>query len=189
MFTGIITDIGTVRSAKMRGDLRLVIGCTNDLSTVDLGAWIACSGACLTVVDKGARLVRGRCQRRKACRTPRLPAGPKAPGSTSNARCASATSLAAISSPAMSTAVGEVVDVRPEGGSTRLGARGARRRLAAVIAAKGSITLDGVSLTVNKVTDAAGLDRFHGQSHPAYRGAQHARRTRRRATGSISKST
>ena len=62
MFTGIITDIGTVRSAEERGDRRLVIGCGYDLSTVDLGASIACSGACLTVVDKGDGLVRGRRQ-------------------------------------------------------------------------------------------------------------------------------
>ena len=54
MFTGIITDIGTVRSVEQRGDLRLTIGCGYDMDTVDLGASIACSGACLTVVDKGA---------------------------------------------------------------------------------------------------------------------------------------
>src|SRR5688572_27432125 len=53
MFTGIITDVGTVRSAEQRGDLRLVIGTAYDLDTVDLGASIACSGVCLTVVDKG----------------------------------------------------------------------------------------------------------------------------------------
>ena len=53
MFTGIITDIGTVRSVKQKGDLRLTIGCGYDMDTVDLGASIACSGACLTVVDKG----------------------------------------------------------------------------------------------------------------------------------------
>ena len=53
MFTGIITDLGTVRSAEQRGDLRLVIQCGYDLSEVALGASIACSGACLTVVDKG----------------------------------------------------------------------------------------------------------------------------------------
>src|ERR687894_1991874 len=53
MFTGITTDIGTVRSAEQRGDLRLTIGCGYDMETVDLGASIACSGVCLTVVDKG----------------------------------------------------------------------------------------------------------------------------------------
>ena len=53
MFTGIVTDVGTVRSAEQRGDLRLVIETAYDLGTVDLGASISCSGVCLTVVDKG----------------------------------------------------------------------------------------------------------------------------------------
>src|SRR4029450_8246172 len=54
MFTGIITDIGTVRSAAPRGDLRLTIGCGFDMAGVDLGASIACSGGCLTLVRRGA---------------------------------------------------------------------------------------------------------------------------------------
>ena len=53
MFTGIVTDVGTVRKAEQRGDLRLVIGSAYDMDSVDLGASIACSGVCLTVVDKG----------------------------------------------------------------------------------------------------------------------------------------
>src|SRR5882672_9902420 len=53
MFTGIVTDVGTVRSADQRGDLRLQIATGYDTSTIDLGASIACSGVCLTVVDKG----------------------------------------------------------------------------------------------------------------------------------------
>ncbi|HET9427610.1 MAG TPA: riboflavin synthase, partial [Allosphingosinicella sp.] len=53
MFTGIITDIGRIEAAEQKGDLRLRIGCNYDLSGVDLGASIACSGVCLTVVDKG----------------------------------------------------------------------------------------------------------------------------------------
>src|SRR5688572_33391911 len=53
MFTGIITDVGRVVAAEERGDLRLRIACGYDMATVDLGASIACSGACLTVVDKG----------------------------------------------------------------------------------------------------------------------------------------
>ena len=61
MFTGIITDIGTIRSAEQRGDLRLVIACHYNMDSVDLGASIACSGCCLTVVGQGTRLVRGRC--------------------------------------------------------------------------------------------------------------------------------
>ena len=53
MFTGIVTDVGTVRSAEQRGDLRLQIATGYDTSTIDLGASIACSGVCLTVIDKG----------------------------------------------------------------------------------------------------------------------------------------
>src|SRR5690348_11326442 len=53
MFTGIVTDVGTVRSAEQRGDLRVVIATSYDMDTVDLGASVACSGVCLTVVDKG----------------------------------------------------------------------------------------------------------------------------------------
>src|SRR3954453_4921026 len=52
MFTGIVTDVGTVRSAEQRGDLRLEIETGYDTATIDLGASIACSGVCLTVVDK-----------------------------------------------------------------------------------------------------------------------------------------
>jgi len=53
MFTGIITDIGTVAEVQRRGDLRVRIACGYDTETIDLGASIACSGVCLTVVDKG----------------------------------------------------------------------------------------------------------------------------------------
>ena len=53
MFTGIITDIGRIEAIEERGDLRVRIGCGYDHSTVGLGASIACSGVCLTVVDKG----------------------------------------------------------------------------------------------------------------------------------------
>ena len=53
MFTGITTDVGTVRSAEQRGDLRLTIASGYDMASVDHGSSIACSGVCLTVVDKG----------------------------------------------------------------------------------------------------------------------------------------
>ena len=53
MFTGIVTDVGEVVSIEQRGDLRLQVRTGYDLSTVELGASIACSGVCLTVVDKG----------------------------------------------------------------------------------------------------------------------------------------
>ena len=53
MFTGIITDIGIVRAVEMRGDMRARIGCGYDMAGVDMGASIASDGVCLTVVAKG----------------------------------------------------------------------------------------------------------------------------------------
>jgi len=53
MFTGIITDIGVVRTVEMRGDMRARIGCSYDMAGVDMGASIASDGVCLTVVAKG----------------------------------------------------------------------------------------------------------------------------------------
>jgi len=53
MFTGIITDIGRIRAIEPRGDLRLEIETSYDMASVDMGASIACHGVCLTVVAKG----------------------------------------------------------------------------------------------------------------------------------------
>jgi len=53
MFTGIITDIGRITGVEHRGDRRLKIGTAYDTASIDMGASIACSGVCLTVVDKG----------------------------------------------------------------------------------------------------------------------------------------
>src|SRR5680860_1848981 len=53
MFTGIITDQGTLRSLQQQGDLRARIGCGYETGTIDLGASIACDGVCLTVVETG----------------------------------------------------------------------------------------------------------------------------------------
>src|SRR5688500_1209653 len=53
MFTGIVTAIGTVVSVVQRGDLRLTVACPYDPAQIAIGASIACSGVCLTVVDRG----------------------------------------------------------------------------------------------------------------------------------------
>ena len=53
MFTGIITDVGEVRAVEERGDRRMTIATAYDTEPIAIGASIACSGACLTVVDKG----------------------------------------------------------------------------------------------------------------------------------------
>ena len=54
MFTGIVTDVGKVRHVEKRGDTHIVIATNYDVSAVEIGASIACSGACMTVVDKGS---------------------------------------------------------------------------------------------------------------------------------------
>ena len=152
MFTGIVTDIGTVRSAEQRGDLRLVIETAYDIDTVELGASIACSGACLTVVDKGgdwfavdisgetvSKTAAERWQEGARVNLERsLRLGDEVGGHIVTGHV---------------DAVGQVVGVCPEGDSKRVGIS-VPRSLGAMIAAKGSVALDGVSMTVNDVRDA-----------------------------------
>ncbi|WP_066549876.1 MULTISPECIES: riboflavin synthase [unclassified Sphingomonas] len=167
MFTGIITDIGTVRTAEDRGDLRLVIDTGYDMSSVDLGASIACSGVCLTVVDKGAPApgaqgiggwfavdVSGETVSRTAAHQWRA-------GARLNLERAMklGDELGGHIVTGHVDGVGEVVSVTPEGGSHRIVIH-APAELAPFIAAKGSITVDGVSLTVNAVEDVADGTRF-----------------------------
>lgn len=152
MFTGIVTDVGTVRSAEQRGDLRLVIECGYDVDTVDLGASIACSGVCLTVVDKGPDWFAVDVSGETISKTSRdhwregaklnleraLRLGDELGGHIVTGHV---------------DAVAEVIGTSPEGDSTRVGLS-VPVELAAMIAPKGSIALDGVSLTVNDVRDA-----------------------------------
>lgn len=151
MFTGIVTDIGTVRSAEQRGDLRLVIGCGFDMDTVALGASIACSGVCLTVVDKGEDWFAVDVSAETQARTARdlwregarlnleraLRVGDELGGHIVTGHVDS---------------VGEVIGMCPEGDSVRVGIR-VPAELGPALAPKGSVTLDGVSLTVNQVSD------------------------------------
>jgi riboflavin synthase len=152
MFTGIVTDVGTVRSAEQRGDLRLQIQTAFDLDSVDLGASIACSGVCLTVVDKGddwfAVDVSGETISKTAADRWRE-------GARLNLERALrlGDELGGHIVTGHVDAVAEVIDARPEGDSTRVDIR-APKELAPMIAPKGSITLDGVSLTVNELRDA-----------------------------------
>lgn len=158
MFTGIVTDIGTVREARDEGDLRLHISCGYDLATVDLGASIACSGVCLTVVAKGgdwfavdvsqATLERtvaqhwqtgARLNLERALRLGDELGGHLVTGHVDG--------------------LGEVVELRPEGASARLEIR-VSAELGRFLAAKGSVTVDGVSLTVNEAKDAGGSTDF-----------------------------
>lgn len=152
MFTGIITDIGTVATAEQRADLRLTINCGYDLKTVDLGASIACSGVCLTVVDKGDDWFAVDVSVETISRT--------APGCwTQGSRLNLERSLRVGDELGGHIVTGHVdglahvLGICPEGGSLRIGFA-VPKALGRSIAAKGSITIDGVSLTVNDLRDS-----------------------------------
>jgi riboflavin synthase len=158
MFTGIITDIGTVRSVEQRGDLRLTIACGYDLDSVDLGASIACSGACLTVVDKGGDWFAVDVSQETRSKTA---AGLWAEGSRLNLERALRVGdeLGGHIVTGHVDAVATVTRADEAGGSLDVTIE-APRTLGGAIAPKGSITLDGVSLTVNQVEDAGEATRF-----------------------------
>ena len=149
MFTGIVTDIGRIEAAEQRGDLRLRIGCGYDMAGVALGASIACSGVCLTVVDKGEGWFAVDLSAETVKRT--------APdlwreGARLNLERALKVGdeLGGHIVTGHVDGLGEVVGLDPVGDSTRLRVA-AGADLAPYIAAKGSVALDGVSLTVNEV--------------------------------------
>jgi riboflavin synthase len=158
MFTGIITDIGTICSVERRGDLRLTIGCSYDMDSVDLGASIACSGACLTVVDKGEDWFAVDVSQESVSRT--------APGLwTDGARLNLERALRVGDElgghivTGHVDAVATVTSAEEVGGSLDVTIE-APRALGGAIAPKGSIALDGVSLTVNEVEDVGEATRF-----------------------------
>jgi riboflavin synthase len=159
MFTGIVTDIGTITKAEQRGDLRLVIQCGYDMASVDMGASIACSGCCLTVVDKGADWFAVDASAETVAKTA---PGLWTEGSRLNLERALKVGdeLGGHIVTGHVDGVGEVVSVEPVGDSHRVEIR-APAALAPYIAEKGSSTVDGVSLTVNDVADDAdGSARF-----------------------------
>lgn len=168
MFTGIVTAIGTVTSVARTGDTRLTIACPFDPAKIAIGASIACSGVCLTVVERGGT------------------AGDEGPGGAWFAVDVSDETISKTAplqwregarinlEPALKLgdelgghivtghvdAVGRVAVREERGGSTHLEID-APAAIAPYIAAKGSITVDGVSLTVNAVEDLAdGSARF-----------------------------
>jgi riboflavin synthase len=151
MFTGIVTDVGTVRTAEQRGDLKLVIGTGYDMDTVELGASIACSGVCLTVVDKGDDWFAVDVSAETASRTAAdlWRAGAKLNLERS---LRLGDELGGHIVTGHVDAVAQVVGTCPEGDSLRIGIS-VPRALGPMIAPKGSIALDGVSLTVNDVRD------------------------------------
>ena len=153
MFTGIITDIGTINSIEQRGDMRAVIACSYDMAGVDLGASIACSGVCLTVVDKAPGWFAVDISAETISRT--ASDQWRAGGRLNLERAMKlGEELGGHIVTGHVDGVGTVTGLSDEGDSKRV-TIAAGHDLAPFIAAKGSVALDGISLTVNSVTDTA----------------------------------
>ncbi len=152
MFTGIVTDIGEVLETERRGDLRARIGTGYDVGGIDIGASIACDGVCLTVIALG-RTPRGWFDVEISAESlSKTNLDTWVPGKRINLERALKVGdeLGGHIVSGHVDGLAEVVRVVPEGDSKRVTMR-APHALAGFIAPKGSIALNGTSLTVNEV--------------------------------------
>lgn len=149
MFTGIVTDVGRIRSVERRGDTRVVIETAYDTAGIEIGASICCSGACLTVVDKGEDWFAVDVSAETLDKTN---LGAWGEGSRVNLERALRVGdeLGGHILTGHVDGVAEIVERVPEGDSLRFRFR-VPAMLAKYLAPKGSVALDGVSLTVNEV--------------------------------------
>ncbi|MEM0943716.1 MAG: riboflavin synthase [Pseudomonadota bacterium] len=153
MFTGIVREIGQVVEISQVGDTKVKIACARPVESIEIGASISCSGVCLTVTETGQAAGRSwftvdASAETRACTN----LGQWQAGSRVNLEPAMrlGDELGGHIVSGHVDGVGEIVDVRPEGASHRLEID-APTELAKFIAAKGSIAMDGISLTVNHV--------------------------------------
>lgn len=151
MFTGIISDLGRVRAVVKTGDTRFEFATRYDTAAIDIGASICCSGACMTVIDKGdGWFAISASDESLSCTT----MGDWREGTPVNfersLRMGDEMGGHIVSGHV--DGVGEVVAVTPENESVRLRFR-VPDKLAHFIAPKGSVAIDGVSMTVNEVED------------------------------------
>jgi riboflavin synthase len=152
MFTGIVTDIGEVLETERRGDLRARIGTGYDVGGIDIGASIACDGVCLTVIALG-RAPRGWFDVEISAESlSKTNLDTWAPGKRINLERALKVGdeLGGHIVSGHIDGIAEVVRVTPEGDSKRVTMR-SPHALAGFIAPKGSVALNGTSLTVNEV--------------------------------------
>lgn len=151
MFTGIVTDLGKIRALSGSDILRLEIETAYDLATVDIGASVACSGACLTVVEKGENWFAFEASRETLKKTTM---GQWREGTVINLERALKVGdeLGGHLVSGHVDGVGQVVGKARDGESWRFRFE-APDELSAFIAPKGSVVVDGVSLTVNEVED------------------------------------
>ena len=157
MFTGIVTDIGRIETVERRGDLRARIACGFDTGALALGASVACDGVCLTVVDRGTGASAGWFDVDVSAET--LSKSTLATGRTAWApgRAVNLERALRVGDELGGHIVSGHVDGRAE--IVEIAADGASRRfvfevpdtLARFVAPKGSVALNGTSLTVNDV--------------------------------------
>ncbi len=164
MFTGIITAIGTIREVRQSGDLRAVITCPYDPAQIAIGASIACSGVCLTVVERGGAAGDAWFAVDISGETVRCTA-PDHWNEGARLNLEQALRLGDELGGHIVTGhvdgVGHIAARAEVGGSLHLTVA-CPHDLAPFIAAKGSVTVGGVSLTVNAVEDLAdGVTQFH----------------------------
>ena len=149
MFTGIVTDMGEIQQIEQRGDLRARIGTGYDMTGVDIGASIACDGVCLTVVAKGPDWFDVDVSAESVSKTN---LGTWAAGRRVNLERALRVGdeLGGHIVSGHVDGLADVLSVADDGDSTRVTLR-APDTLARFIAPKGSVALNGTSLTVNEV--------------------------------------
>ena len=152
MFTGIITDIGKLLELEQRGDLRARIGTAYDIEGIDIGASIACNGVCLTVVALGSDPQQWFDVEISAETVSATNVGDWSTGGRLNLERALKVGdeLGGHIVSGHVDGVAEVIAMHDEGDSTRVTFR-APEALAKFIAPKGSVALNGTSLTVNEV--------------------------------------
>ena len=151
MFTGIVTDIGTIIELEKRGDLRARVTTNYDMSTVAIGASIACDGICLTVIKTGSNWFDVEISAESVEKT-HLKFGTWVIGASVNLERALRVGdeLGGHIVSGHVDGVVEIVDMKDEGDSTRFVFL-APSDLQKFIAPKGSVALNGTSLTVNEV--------------------------------------
>ena len=157
MFTGIITDIGTVAELEQRGDLRARIETSYNPETIDLGASIACEGVCLTVIEMGTDEQKNWFDVEISAETvSKTNLTSWTVGRSINLERALKVGdeLGGHIVSGHVDGLAEVIKIADEGDSTRVTLR-APQALAKFIAPKGSVSLNGTSLTVNGVENTA----------------------------------
>jgi riboflavin synthase len=162
MFTGLVREVGVVRRVVEAGDRRIEIACARPAGEIAIGASICCSGACLTVVETGEA---------DGASWFAVEVSAETGGKTTLGDWVEGTPVNLEPSLRVGDELGghivsghvdgmaEIVEIRAEGDSHRL-ALSVPAALGRYVAPKGSVALDGISLTVNEVEDAGAWTRF-----------------------------